>query len=618
MAEKYIVNKIEASLLARDLPAITRWNRLEGRPRTRQFDRALQAEVRDALWMLTRQWQFGEFHGDDAGSPVAARACIESAQLDRFQAGDGPIENFSLAEPIEAKVERRPVSWLAGAQYLSLDLRLLAGRRWLKMLAQEQAAPGGLSADYRADYLDRYPVDQPNPEKKESAAVCAHREAWQQAAAVAGRAMDGGKLLLHLQQPAGHAAEGIPADPADRPKLDALAVRFKNWFNQLIYQPAPNGNDAWQPTRLEYQFGCSAPNGQSDLVLRAEEYYQGHLDWYALELQPQRDHLGETPPVQKSPSLSAQSFLPASIVFEGMPNTRWWEFEDRRTNFGEVRPDTTDLGKLLLVEFGLVYANDWFVLPYTLPVGTLTTVKGISLTNVFGERIWIEPVKDRSEQDWERWSLFSLNPASDKSQHRLLLLPTVPKTQEGPPFEEIALVRDEMANMVWAIEKRIPLPSGVSKPGAESALEFRDYLQRLIDAAGGPAPAAIPPKAPIRYRVMNEAPENWIPFIPVHLPAADRQIRLQRAALPRFLKGGQPPAEKIRPRTNLVREGLDQRRPYFVNEEEVPRAGALVDQSFQRTRWYNGKVFTWIGVRKQTGRGEGSSGLAFDLINRQD
>ena len=30
-------------------------------------DRALRAEVRDPLWMLTRQWQMGEFQGDDAG-----------------------------------------------------------------------------------------------------------------------------------------------------------------------------------------------------------------------------------------------------------------------------------------------------------------------------------------------------------------------------------------------------------------------------------------------------------------------------------------------------------------------------------------------------------------------
>jgi hypothetical protein len=53
-------------------PAVGLWNRLEGRPRTTDFDRALRAEVRDALWLLTRQWQVGEFRGSDGGSPVTA------------------------------------------------------------------------------------------------------------------------------------------------------------------------------------------------------------------------------------------------------------------------------------------------------------------------------------------------------------------------------------------------------------------------------------------------------------------------------------------------------------------------------------------------------------------
>ena len=38
-------------------PAITAYNRLEARPRAHDFTRSLRAEVRDALWMITRQWQ---------------------------------------------------------------------------------------------------------------------------------------------------------------------------------------------------------------------------------------------------------------------------------------------------------------------------------------------------------------------------------------------------------------------------------------------------------------------------------------------------------------------------------------------------------------------------------
>jgi len=43
-------------LLSADFrPAITLWNRLEGRARREDFDRSLRAEIRDPLWMLTRQ-----------------------------------------------------------------------------------------------------------------------------------------------------------------------------------------------------------------------------------------------------------------------------------------------------------------------------------------------------------------------------------------------------------------------------------------------------------------------------------------------------------------------------------------------------------------------------------
>ena len=63
------VADLKASLASREFPTITTWNRLEARPRSQTFDRALQAEVRDALWLLSKQWQMGEFRGSDAGSP---------------------------------------------------------------------------------------------------------------------------------------------------------------------------------------------------------------------------------------------------------------------------------------------------------------------------------------------------------------------------------------------------------------------------------------------------------------------------------------------------------------------------------------------------------------------
>jgi hypothetical protein len=195
------------------------------------------------------------------------------------------------------------------------------------------------------------------------------------------------------------------------------------------------------------------------------------------------------------------------------------------------------------------------------------------------------------------------------------VLPTGPKVQDGAPREVIALARDEMANMVWGIETTIPLPSGGTRAGNVAAGEFHDHLQGQLDAAGGAPSQLIEWKADVRYDIMTTVPEHWIPFVPEHVENDNRQIQLRRAAMPRYLANDPAPTfERVRPRTTLLREGLDQGRPYRLHEEEVQRAGTHVIQSFQRTRWIDGRVFTWLAVRKQTGRGEGHSGLAFDRI----
>src|ERR1044072_1055084 len=94
-----LANVIESKSIA----GVTFWNRLEGRPRADKFDRALRAEVRDALWMLTKQWQLGEFRGDDAGSPIFSKVRIETTKLRKYQAASGPVEEFDETTPLEAR-----------------------------------------------------------------------------------------------------------------------------------------------------------------------------------------------------------------------------------------------------------------------------------------------------------------------------------------------------------------------------------------------------------------------------------------------------------------------------------------------------------------------------------
>src|SRR2546422_1843622 len=90
------------------LPLVRGWNRLEGRPRSADFERSLRAEARDPLWFLSRQWQYGEFEAADAGSPIDARLAHETSRLDGYAAG-GETRPYDAATPLEVRVEREPV-----------------------------------------------------------------------------------------------------------------------------------------------------------------------------------------------------------------------------------------------------------------------------------------------------------------------------------------------------------------------------------------------------------------------------------------------------------------------------------------------------------------------------
>ena len=65
------------------MPSITSWMRLEPRSRDAEMNASLQARIYDPLWLLARQWQLGEFQGEDNGSPVIARWRAEGAPLTR-------------------------------------------------------------------------------------------------------------------------------------------------------------------------------------------------------------------------------------------------------------------------------------------------------------------------------------------------------------------------------------------------------------------------------------------------------------------------------------------------------------------------------------------------------
>jgi hypothetical protein len=588
-------------------PAVVTWNRLEGRARTAAFDGALRAEVRDALWMLCRQWQVGEFRGEPAGSAVLAGVQVDTARITRVAAGPGGAQPYDERVPLETRVEREPVP-------LDLLTRIRIGRHWLKLLHARTAR------DLRDVYLAQYPLGDPAAEEAR-AQLRSDQRAWQVLEAARGRVVDGGALLAAIGGGAHQAfvdASGL--SDADRAGALAAARDLASWFQRVYSQPARGEASAWAPPYLEYQFACSTPAdpaGESQTVLAADRYHQGHLDWYAFDIDDapgaRLDDRGATSPPGGLQARAPVTFIPTPIEFAGMPRVRWWELEDQRTDFGSLQASTTDLALLMLAEFGLIYGNDWSLVPYDLEVGTLARVRAVVVTDVFGVRTLVRPAGSGAADGWQRWSMYTLSTRQPggRPDPRLFLAPALGPHQEGRPMERVLLARDEMANMVWAVEEQIPGALGGGVSGHEAALDLARYLTR--DGVAAPV-EGVATDAAIRYVLGTTVPENWIPFIPVHRPGEQREIRLQRAAMPRLV--GDDPDAVVRPRTAILRPGLDVPpvRPYFVNEEEVPRAGVVVTRSFQRARWWDGRVLTWLGRQKQTGRGQAASGLQFDVV----
>ena len=73
-------------------------------------------------------------------------------------------------------------------------------------------------------------------------------------------------------------------------------------------------------------------------------------------------------------------------------------------------------------------------------------------------------------------------------------------------------------------------------------------------------------------------------------------------------------AQPIAPVGRILNPTLPPTTPaYRVEEEEVPRTGVRVERVIARARGTRGQTFLWIARHKTAGRGEGSSGLRFDL-----
>lgn len=582
-------------------PALVVWTRLEPLPYSEDLTPALQAPVSDPLWMLARQWQFAEFDGEDAGTPIWSQLEGEIGRLARYLpvGAEQASDYHHLRSPLEVTVERE------GIRARHPRLAAEAGEHFLRLLAAEGIV--GARAEVRA----AFPLEIAD-EALWAPDADPQGVAWQ--TLFAGRAVDGTTLAEALRD---RSAGGVPTElPAALAALDnrAPALRAAQawlaWYEAHVTEPEHPTSEAWVPERQEYTFQLATRFGDREVVLDADEYTDGTLDWYsfAVNTEPSLGASGDDgAPERHTP----RPLLPSPVRYPGMPADRLWEFEDASVNLGVLEAGPTDLGRMLLAEYGLVFGNDWFLIPVELPVGSVYRVTALEVRDTFGVQTRVLPSRNL---DGTRWTMFTLSGAEQlPSDLRDLyfLPPTLTFRLEGEPLEEVALLRDEMANLAWAVERRV---QGASGAPLDRRMEPPPHgVHQRVE--GGTVDAEL------IYRLMTPVADHWLPFVPVPVTGsaafADFSIGLERRTLLRTLPDGT--RAEVHPRGALMRSDptrpVEDEPPLRLYEEEVPREGAQVTRSFQYTRWLDGARYLWVGRRKTAGRGEGSSGLRFDISN---
>jgi hypothetical protein len=141
----------------------------------------------------------------------------------------------------------------------------------------------------------------------------------------------------------------------------------------------------------------------------------------------------------------------------------------------------------------------------------------------------------------------------------------------------------------------------------ESPLEIG--LQTAKDVAPLAPPHDGAPAIP-QYRLATPVPDYWVPLLPVRISDVTKEVRLARGAV--LDLDGQP--HVINAHARILDVG-DPAGRLLIREEEVPREGLIVRRSYQAARWYDGRLFVWAGNRASVGKGEASSGLAFDSLD---
>nr|GEU80796.1 hypothetical protein [Tanacetum cinerariifolium] len=623
-------------------PTLIAANRLESRPRSDEFNRALRAEIRDPLWLLARQWQMREFRAEDRGAPAFIEAAVQELPLSQLSFPGGTSRTYdSLHQPLEAAVEAQPRPIGAG-------LRLQMGQYWLREL---RALPSiqAATATNRAAALGLFALIYPLSSQTATTSPVGYAlevtdaethallqlaspfafdgYAFYQALLAPFRVNLGAALtdseLLDQALATLPLTETLTASPPfTNPATPAIAASVTAYgsigmvdlntltrnfilaFHRLYLLGADSSS--WSTENMAYSF----TTGTAGAVGLGTTHYTGSatLPWFAVD---QRSAPVGSPPTPVTPT--SRRLLATEVRFPGSPSSRWWEFEDHRVDLGKLSGDPSDWGRMLLQEFMFLYQDDWFTVPYSVNTGSVSTVQSLRVTDVFGIHYAIQPAGAGQltepgtgvliDNDENRWRLFAQTDSTHTgpaTTPQLYVPAAVLSPLVSQPVEQINFHREEATNLVWAVENVVPDGFAGGLDGGAAAVKVAETLSRLTPTplAGASPTAGTPDYA---YQLASSVPENWLPFVPI-TNISTNVAMLEQGVFERQVPGLILTGSNatIQPRTALLQ--LHPNAAYRLHEHEVPPTGMRVEANCYRARWYGGRTLHWLGRQRGPAR----------------
>jgi hypothetical protein len=408
-----------------------------------------------------------------------------------------------------------------------------------------------------------------------------------------GRSPDGRRLLLEL------ASRDVPRldspiDPMDLAEIARAVSSWRKWLETLFHY-ADAESACWQPERFEYSAsvaGRGSAEPTSEVTLTAHRYDRDTIDWYEFDVNGEVN-FGTRP--NEAGAAVTRVVVPVPVTAPGLPAPRFWEFEDGRLNIAAIQPESTDLAQVLLVETLSGHGNDWYVIGVDLPVGRIIASTSLTVIDTFGVKTLLKPA---GAPGTGQWGLFRHAMPADDSQpegvsisNLLYLAPRLAQSLVGPVVEQVTLVRDEQANLGWAIEqvRESPLQVGVPLSDARPP-------SQPVDPGGAP-----------QYRLFNRPPPHWIPLLPVREDASV-QVRLARGAVADEVGTGLPVGSV----TTIL--GGGETEALLIPEGEVPSEGLVIQRHYQAARWIDGSLHVWAAQSTRPAGSIPSANLRFDAV----